>query len=64
MRSANWGHRDFMRRVRSFAVGDRGLAATSHPLATKAAIDILKAGGNAVDAVIAAIAYKASSVRI
>jgi gamma-glutamyltranspeptidase/glutathione hydrolase len=40
--------------TRSPAVGRSGMAATSQPLATLAAIETLKAGGNAVDAAIAA----------
>ena len=48
--------RDFMAPGRSLAVGDRGMAATSHPLAGIAAIDILKAGGTAADAAVAAVA--------
>jgi len=40
--------------TRSEVVARRGMAATSQPLATQAAIDILKRGGTAVDAAIAA----------
>ena len=36
--------------TRSPAMSGNGMAATSQPLSTVAAIDILKAGGNAVDA--------------
>jgi gamma-glutamyltranspeptidase/glutathione hydrolase len=40
--------------TRSEIIAQNGMACTSQPLATQAAIDILKKGGNAVDAAIAA----------
>jgi gamma-glutamyltranspeptidase / glutathione hydrolase len=48
--------RAFDRPGRSTAFGARGMAATSAPMATLAAIDCLRAGGNAADAAVVASA--------
>ena len=43
--------------TRSEVIAKNGMAATNHPLATQIAIEILKKGGSAVDAAIAANAF-------
>ncbi|TAJ33770.1 gamma-glutamyltransferase family protein [Bosea sp. (in: a-proteobacteria)] len=50
--------RDFELPGRSLAVGRNGMAATSHPTATLTAIEVLKAGGAAIDAAVAACAVQ------
>jgi gamma-glutamyltranspeptidase/glutathione hydrolase len=51
--------RDFEQGGRSEAFGLDGMVATSHPMATLAAVEVLRDGGNAVDAAVCAAAMQA-----
>ena len=48
--------RNFEKPTRSIAVSRHAMAATSHPAATLTALQVMQAGGNAMDAAIAASA--------
>src|SRR5271165_4252626 len=50
--------RNFELPGRSLAAGKRGMAATSHPTATFAALEALRDGGNAIDPAVAACAVQ------
>lgn len=50
--------RNFEEPGRSLAVSQQGMVATSHPVSTRVALDVLHKGGNALDAAVAAAAMQ------
>ena len=44
--------------TRTVVMAQHGMASTSHPLSTQVAVEVLKSGGNAIDAAIAANAME------
>ena len=51
--------RSLQRPGRSPVLAPEGMASTSHPLSTQAAVNILQNGGNAMDAALSACAVQA-----